>query len=95
MKVGEKAIRWVSVLGCASIGYSLAIFVYSLRGNMSIPLWVMETLAPMVGLTSLVPVDPDLGVALGIWGPFNAVVYGLVGLVIAQKQIERLARANA
>jgi hypothetical protein len=90
MKLGEKAIRWIWVLSCAGVGYVLAIVVFALRTNRSVPAWIIETLVPMVNFTMLAPVDPDLGVALGIWGPVNAVLYGLIGLFIAQKQIERL-----
>jgi hypothetical protein len=89
MKASEKSIRWIWVLNCAALGYAFAVGAFAVRTITYFPEWVVETLVPMVNFTSLVPVDPDLGVALCLWGPVNAVLYGLIGLFVSQKQIDR------
>ena len=90
MTLGEKPICWIWVSSCAGVGYALAIAAFASRTSTAVPVWIIETLVPMDNFTMLAPVDPDLGVALELWGPVNAVLYGLIGLFIAQKQIERL-----
>jgi hypothetical protein len=90
MKASEKSIRWIWVLNCAALGYTFAIGAFALRTITYFPAYVIETLVPMVNFTTLAPVDPGLGVALGLWGPVNAVLYGLIGLFVAEKQIDRM-----
>jgi len=88
----ERLIRWAWIVTFAAFGYLLAAvsFAMTLSPDVSVPLiWIASTLVPMINVTMLAPVDPDWGVALGIWGPVNAVLYGFVGVILGQKWIER------
>jgi len=86
----ELLIRCAWVITSAVIGYSLAAVTFALPLETAVPIiWIVRILVPMINVTMLAPVDPDWSVALFLWGPVNAVLYGLIGLILGQKYIER------
>jgi hypothetical protein len=87
----EKGIRWLWVGSLGALGYLLPVlaFLIPIDSSFAIPSGLWRTLVPIANVTMLAPVDPDWTVVLGLFGPSNAIFYGLIGLVIAQKLIER------
>lgn len=91
----ERAIRWVSVASAAAVGCVLAAvaFAFWLSAGSHFPEWAVRTLVRMVNLETPT-VDPDWDLVLLLWGPVNAVLYGVVGLLISQKLIDRIPAAD-
>lgn len=70
----------------AAFGYTLAVTVagsvlqpFLIRSGMS---WVAILAIPIVTVTSLAPIDPDASMIYVIFGGSNAILYGIVGLLI-------------
>ena len=94
-KMNERAIRWACVTATAVLGYVIAAiaFAYWVPAGSHFPWWIVRVLVPMANLNAPT-VDPDWGVALLLWGPVNVVLYGLIGLIISQKLIDRIPAAD-
>jgi hypothetical protein len=74
----------------AIAGYLLAVIAFMLPIETPVSLlWMVRALVPMTNVSMLAPVDPDWTVALILWGLPNAVLYGLTGLLVADKLMNR------
>jgi hypothetical protein len=76
----------------AAVGYGFAVAAFPLHLNSHIPFGILRTLVPMINVSMLAPVDPDWSVALGLWGPANAVLCGIIGLVVSEELMNRFDR---
>jgi len=85
----EKAIRWTLVIVMAILGFGLAIAAFASNLGYHVPIWIWRGIVPTMNVSMLAPVDPDWSVALYFWGMPNAVLYGLIGLVVSQEWINR------
>ena len=79
--------KWWMALIFAVFGYLLAIIIaapvlqpFMIRSG--IPFWIVVLTIPIVAATSMVPIDPDPGMIYVIFGGSNAILYGIVGLLI-------------
>ena len=89
--MSERAFRWSITAAFAGIGYGLAAWGYWAAGfPPHAPEWLIRTLVPVVNFRMMVPVDPDLSEALGLWGPVNALLYGLIGRCVSQLIVNRM-----
>lgn len=80
----ETKARLVWVAAFAAIGYFIPVLfqIPYLKWHVFPP--VARVLIPIVFLTMRVPVDPDWSMIAFLIAPANALLYGLIGLVISQ-----------
>jgi hypothetical protein len=85
----DTSIRWIWTGGLAALGYVLPVVVCFAPGATHIPFSLARVLIPIVNYTAQGPVDPDWPMVTLFMGPVNAVVYGIVGLLISQLVLSR------
>jgi len=79
--------KWKTALIFAAIGYALAVvfassFLQAPLIRSGLPSWVSVLVIPIVAYTSRFPIDPDAGMIYILFGGRNAILYGIVGLLI-------------
>jgi hypothetical protein len=85
----ETSVRltWVGLF--ALLGYVLAVAARIAPVSWGIPTILIRVLIPVTNYTMQFPIDPDWPFVALFMGPTNAVLYGLVGLLIGQAILSR------
>ena len=78
---GKNAFRWTRILG--TIGYAIPLVTGLVPGTPGIPIpsSFMKILVPMLNFPNL-SVYPNWPAVLLFYGPVNALLYGIIGLII-------------
>jgi hypothetical protein len=86
---GKFRLKWV--VGVGIIGYLIPVITGFVPHAPSIPasFSVLRILVPILNITAQYPVDPDWPEVLFFFGPINAALYGLIGLIVSQLIINR------
>jgi hypothetical protein len=86
---GKFRLKWV--VGVGVIGYLIPAITGFVPHAPSIPasFSVLRILVPVLNITAQYPVDPDWPSVLFFFGPINAVLYGVIGLLVSQFLISR------
>jgi hypothetical protein len=78
----------------AIFGYLLAIVLaapsiqpFLIRSGL--PFWIMVMGIPIAAFTSMFPIDPDAGMIYIVFGGSNAILYGILGLLIGKYREKR------
>jgi hypothetical protein len=92
--------KWKTALFFAIVGYVLAIvfaapFSQPFLIRSGLPSWMGILAIPIVAYTSSFPIDPDAGMIYIIFGGSNAILYGIVGLVIGKYREKRTRSTSA
>jgi hypothetical protein len=86
---GKFRLKWVVCVGV--IGYLIPVITGFVPRAPAIPLSfnVLRVLVPILNITAQYPVDPGWSEVLFFFGPINAVLYGMIGLIVSQFLINR------
>ena len=82
-------LKWL--LGVGLAGYLIPVVSGFVPRAPAIPVSfnILRILVPVLNITAEYPIDPDWSAVLLFFGPINAFLYGVIGLLVGQLLINR------